>query len=91
MAGSSRGLWVASDMEPIYAKNDERAGIEQGWESGCLNRTAWKEKMGNVIFRVTTAPPPTMAKSDVRRRRRRAGGQAGRQARQGKRHRQLIA
>lgn len=21
-------------------------GIEQGWESGCLNRTAWKEKIG---------------------------------------------
>ncbi len=21
-------------------------GVEQGWESGCLNRTAWKEKIG---------------------------------------------
>ncbi len=48
-------------------------GIEQGWESGCLDRTAWKENIG-LCDRVTTAPPPTMAKSDVRRRRRSEAG-----------------
>jgi hypothetical protein len=33
-----------SSSEGDEKKRELRAGIEQGWESGCFDRTAWKEK-----------------------------------------------
>ncbi len=38
-------------MRPSCAQNAERAGLE----SGCQDRMARRPKVGDVIFRVTTA------------------------------------